>query len=142
MQTAAGDSDRFRSRDEGCRADASLEGLPHACVPARIRRARQADFTAALADAKAVINSGTYSLEPVFADLWCVARAGGSGSHGLLREHRLQRNHKEFIFTVQFGPNGVYDATHVDADNEYNYCTSSTSASTTTTASGSERRAI
>ena len=51
---------------------------------------KQADFTPALADAKAVINSGTYSLEPVFADLWCVARAGRSGPHRLLREHRLQ----------------------------------------------------
>ncbi|HTE47693.1 MAG TPA: RagB/SusD family nutrient uptake outer membrane protein, partial [Gemmatimonadaceae bacterium] len=35
---------------------------------------KQADFTAALADAKAVIGSGTYALEPVFADLWCVPR--------------------------------------------------------------------
>ena len=81
---------------------------------------KQADFQAALADAKAVINSGTYTLEPVFADLWCVARAGRSGPHGLLREHRLLGKPREFIFTVQFGvrPLRTYD---VDGDNEYNY---------------------
>src|SRR5437899_7685249 len=36
---------------------------------------KNADFTQSIADAKAVIASGAYSLEPVFADLWCVARA-------------------------------------------------------------------
>ena len=37
-----------------------------------------------------MINSGTYSLEPVFADLWCVARPADPGRTGYLRKHRLQ----------------------------------------------------
>ena len=78
---------------------------------------QQADFQQALADAKAVINSGTYSLEPVFADLWCVARAADPGRTGYCENTGYQQNHKEFIFTVQFS----YDLTQYDADNEYNY---------------------
>ena len=113
---AAGDADGFRSRDEGRRADTAVEGVSDARV-SPYSPGKQADFQAALTDAKAVISSGTYTLEPVFADLWCVARAGRSGPHGLLREHRLQQNRKEFIFTVQFS----YDLTQYDADNEYNY---------------------
>lgn len=82
---------------------------------------KQADFQAALADAKAVIGSGAYSLEPVFADLWCVARPADPGRTGYCENTGYQGNRKEFIFTIQFGPNGVYNATNVDADNEYNY---------------------
>jgi len=82
---------------------------------------KQGDFQAALADAKAVINSGTYSLEPVFADLFCVARAADPGRSSYCENTGYNGNRKEFIFTVQFGPNGIYDATHVDGDNEYNY---------------------
>jgi hypothetical protein len=77
----------------------------------------QADFQAALTDAKAVINSGTYSLESVFADLWCVQRAADPGRTGFCENTGYQQNHKEFIFTVQFS----YDLTQYDADNEYNY---------------------
>jgi hypothetical protein len=82
---------------------------------------KQADFQSALADAKAVINSGTYSLEPNFADLFCVARPADPGRTGYCENTGYQGNRKEFIFTVQFGPNGLYAATNVDADNEYNY---------------------
>ncbi|MGH7618547.1 MAG: RagB/SusD family nutrient uptake outer membrane protein, partial [Gemmatimonadaceae bacterium] len=82
---------------------------------------KQADFQQALSDAKAVIASGTYSLEPVFADLWCVARSADPGRTGYCENAGYNGNRKEFIFTVQFGPNGVYAATNVDADNEYNY---------------------
>ncbi|HEY2163225.1 MAG TPA: RagB/SusD family nutrient uptake outer membrane protein [Gemmatimonadaceae bacterium] len=82
---------------------------------------KQADFQSALTDAKAVINSGTYSLEPVFADLWCVARPADPGRSGYCENTGYQGNRKEFIFTIQFGPNGIYNATNVDADNEYNY---------------------
>ena len=82
---------------------------------------KQSDFQAALTDAKAVINSGTYTLEPVFADLFCVARPADPGRTGYCENTGYQGNRKEFIFTVQFGPNGVYNATNVDADNEYNY---------------------
>jgi len=82
---------------------------------------KQADFQAALADAKAVINSGTYSLEPVFADLFCVKRPADPGRSGYCDNTGYNGNRKEFIFTVQFGPNGVYAATNVDGDNEYNY---------------------
>src|SRR5262249_35978212 len=78
---------------------------------------KQADFNAALADAKAVIGSGTYSLEPVFADLWCVARPVDPGRTGYCENTGYNQNHKEFIFTVQFS----YDLTQYDADNEYNY---------------------
>ncbi len=82
---------------------------------------KQGDFQKAAADADSVINSGTYSLEPNFADLWCVARTADPGRTGYCENSGYNGNKKEFIFTVQFGPNGLYDATHVDADNEYNY---------------------
>ena len=78
---------------------------------------KQADFTASLADAKAVISSGTYTLEPVFADLWCVARPADPNRTGYCENTGYSQNHKEFIFTVQFS----YDLTHYDADNEYDY---------------------
>ena len=39
VHSAAGDADRLRSRDQGRRADASLEGLSHARLSARTRRA-------------------------------------------------------------------------------------------------------
>jgi hypothetical protein len=78
---------------------------------------KQADFTAALADAKAVINSGTYSLEPVFADLWCVARAADPNRTGYCENAGYNQNHKEFIFTVQFS----YDLTQYDGSDQYDY---------------------
>ena len=78
---------------------------------------KQADFQAALDDAKAVINSGTYTLEPVFADLWCVARPADPGRTGYCDNTGYTMNRKEFIFTVQFS----YDLTHYDANDEYNY---------------------
>jgi starch-binding outer membrane protein, SusD/RagB family len=78
---------------------------------------KQTDFQAALADAKAVIGSGTYSLEPVFADLWCVARPADPGRTGYCDNTGYNMNRKEFIFTVQFS----YDLTHYDAGDEYNY---------------------
>lgn len=78
---------------------------------------KQGDFTAALADAKAVIASGTYSLEPVFADLWCVARPADPNRTGYCENTGYNQNHKEFIFTVQFS----YDLTQYDADNQYDY---------------------
>jgi hypothetical protein len=82
---------------------------------------KSGDFTQALTDAKAVIGSGTYALEPNFADLWCVARPADPGRTGYCENAGYNNNRKEFIFTVQFGPNGIYNATNVDADNEYNY---------------------
>ena len=78
---------------------------------------KQADFTAALADAKAVINSGTYSLEPVFADLWCVARPADPNRTGYCENTGYNQNHKEFIFTVQFS----YDLTQYDGADQYDY---------------------
>jgi hypothetical protein len=78
-----------------------------------------ADFAAALADAKAVINSGAYTLEPVYADLWCVARAGDPGRGGYCDNTGYVQNRKEFIFTVQFS----YNQPNNDADGspQYNY---------------------
>ena len=78
---------------------------------------KQADFQAALADAKAVINSGTYQLEPVFADLWCASRAADPNRTGYCENTGYQGNKKEFIFTVQFS----YDLTHYDGPDQYNY---------------------
>jgi hypothetical protein len=78
---------------------------------------KQADFTQALADANAVIGSGIYSLEPVFADLWCVARAADPGRGGYCENAGYNGNKKEFIFTVQFS----YDLTHYDGGDQYNY---------------------
>jgi len=75
------------------------------------------DFTQALADANAVIGSGTYSLEPVFADLWCVARAADPGRGGYCDNTGYNGNRKEFIFTVQFS----YDLAQYDGPNQYNY---------------------
>ncbi len=78
---------------------------------------KQADFQHAHDDALAVINSGAYTLEPVYGDLWCVARAADPGRSGYCENTGYNQNHKEFIFTVQFS----YDLTNYDADNEYNY---------------------
>ena len=77
------------------------------------------DFTQALADAKAVIASGTYALEPVYADLWCVARAADPGRGGYCDNTSYNQNRKEFIFTVQFS----YTQQNNDLDNtpQYNY---------------------
>ncbi|MEO8622117.1 MAG: RagB/SusD family nutrient uptake outer membrane protein, partial [bacterium] len=79
----------------------------------------QADFSAALADAKAVIASGTYALEPVFADLWCVARAGDPGRGGYCDNTGYVQNRKEFIFTVQFSY--TQQNNDVDGTPQYNY---------------------
>jgi hypothetical protein len=78
---------------------------------------KQADFQAALNDAKAVINSGTYALEPVFADLWCAARAADPNRTGYCENTGYQGNKREFIFTVQFS----YDLTQYDGADQYNY---------------------
>ena len=78
---------------------------------------KTADLNAALADAKAVIGSGTYSLEPVFADLWCVGRAADPGRTGFCENTGYNQNHKEFIFTVQFS----YDLTQYDGSDQYDY---------------------
>ncbi|MEP6493478.1 MAG: RagB/SusD family nutrient uptake outer membrane protein [bacterium] len=78
---------------------------------------KQADFAAALADAKAVIGSGTYALEPVFADLWCVARPADPNRTGFCENTGYSQNHKEFIFTVQFS----YDLTQYDGSDQYDY---------------------
>jgi starch-binding outer membrane protein, SusD/RagB family len=78
---------------------------------------KQADFTAALNDAKAVIGSGTYALEPVFADLWCVARPADPNRTGYCENAGYNQNKREFIFTVQFS----YDLTHYDGADQYNY---------------------
>ena len=78
-----------------------------------------ADYSAALADAKAVIGSGTYALEPVFADLWCVARAGDPGRGGYCDNTGYVQNRKEFIFTVQFSFSQQNN--DVDGTPQYNY---------------------
>jgi hypothetical protein len=78
-----------------------------------------ADFTAALADAKAVINSGTYTLEPVYADLWCVARAADPGRGGYCDTAGYNQDRREFIFTVQFNYNQANN--DVDGTPQYNY---------------------
>lgn len=63
---------------------------------------RQADFQKALDDAKAVIASGQYSLTPVYADLWCVARAADPRRSGYCETAGYNEQQREFIFTVQF----------------------------------------
>jgi hypothetical protein len=78
---------------------------------------KRADFQRALADAKAVIASGTYALEPVFADLWCVARPADPNRTGYCENTGYVANRKEFIFTVQFS----YDLTQYDGADQYNY---------------------
>ncbi len=78
---------------------------------------RQADFQAALTDANAVISSGVYSLEPVYANLWCVARPADPGRAGFCENTGYTMNKPEFIFTVQFS----HDLTHYDGNDQYNY---------------------
>lgn len=78
-----------------------------------------ADFTASLNDAKTVINSGTYALEPVFADLWCVSRAADPGRGGYCDNTGYNQNRKEFIFTVQFNYNQANN--DLDGTPQYNY---------------------
>ncbi|GAC1478673.1 MAG: RagB/SusD family nutrient uptake outer membrane protein [Gemmatimonadaceae bacterium] len=78
---------------------------------------KQADFQRALADAKAVIASGAYALDPVFANLWCAPRTADPNRTGYCENAGYNPNNREFIFTVQFS----YDLTHYGADNEYNY---------------------
>jgi hypothetical protein len=78
---------------------------------------KTADFTAALADAKSVINAGTYSLTPVYADLWCVARAADPGRSGFCENTGYNAAQSEFIFGVNFS----YDLTHYDGADQYNY---------------------
>jgi starch-binding outer membrane protein, SusD/RagB family len=78
---------------------------------------KQSDFQAALTDAKAVIASGAYSLEPVYADLWCAARPADPNRTGYCENTGYIANRKEFIFTVQFS----YDLTQYDAGDQYNY---------------------
>ncbi|MBL0939087.1 MAG: RagB/SusD family nutrient uptake outer membrane protein [Gemmatimonadaceae bacterium] len=78
---------------------------------------RQSDFQAALADAKAVISSGAYSLTPVYADLWCAARAADPGRANYCENTGYNSGQSEFIFTVNFS----YDQTHYDGADQYNY---------------------
>ncbi len=78
---------------------------------------KTADFNAALADAKAVINSGTYTLTPVFADLWCANRASDPGRSGYCEQTGWNANQSEFIFQVNFS----YDLTQYDGADQYNY---------------------
>lgn len=80
---------------------------------------KNADFTAALADAKAVIGSGVYALEPVYADLWCVGRAGDPGRGGYCDNTGYVQDRKEFIFTVQFNFNQANN--DLDGTPQYNY---------------------
>lgn len=86
----------------------------------------QADFTAALNDAKELINNkATYNLdlEPVFADLWCMTRTADQGRTGYCDDTGYnQGNHKEFIFTIQFSATGIWNAADTDdPNNGYNY---------------------
>ncbi|MES2179866.1 MAG: RagB/SusD family nutrient uptake outer membrane protein [Gemmatimonadota bacterium] len=75
------------------------------------------DFQRAATNADSVINSGVYALEPVYADLWCVARASDPGRGNYCENTGYNGNKKEFIFTVQFRA----PLADNDADNEYNY---------------------
>jgi starch-binding outer membrane protein, SusD/RagB family len=68
---------------------------------------RQADFQRALELANTVINSGTYSLLPIYADLWC-------GTHGATKPadpgrqgfcdltNGFTENHREVIWSINF----------------------------------------
>ncbi len=67
---------------------------------------KQADFQKALDDANAVINSGQYSLVPVFADLWCgthrAAAPADPGRQGFCDLTNYSEQNKEVILPVQF----------------------------------------
>ncbi len=118
---APGDADRLRPGDEGRRADAAVQGLSHTRVQGLL--AEQAGRLPVGAHRR----EGGHQLRHLFA------RAGVRGpvvrrtrpptrvARGICENTGYNENRKEFIFTVQFGPNGLYAATNVDADNEYNY---------------------
>ena len=82
---------------------------------------------------------GQYSLEPVYADLWCVARAADPGRGGYCDNTGYNQNRKEFIFTVQY--------TYTQRDDDVGgalsttICISCTWASTTTRTPASASRA-
>jgi hypothetical protein len=68
---------------------------------------KTADFQQALTLANGVINSGTYSLLPVYADLWCAAahRAGtppDPGRQGFCEMSGFVEANKEVIWSMQF----------------------------------------
>ncbi|HEY5218279.1 MAG TPA: RagB/SusD family nutrient uptake outer membrane protein [Gemmatimonadaceae bacterium] len=62
----------------------------------------QADFQQALTLAKTVINSGTYTLVPAYADLWCVNRASDPNRQGWCEVNGLNEGNSEVIFPVQY----------------------------------------
>lgn len=68
---------------------------------------KQADFQKALDLANTVINSGTYSLLPIYADLWCgthgSSKPADPGRQGFCDvTNNFQENNKEVIWSVQF----------------------------------------
>ena len=81
---------------------------------------KQADFQQALTLAKQVINSGTYSLVPLFADLWCGTHSSskpadpGRQSFCDLTNSNWSEKNSEIIWSIQYsydptqyaGPNG------------------------------------
>ena len=60
------------------------------------------DFTKARAYADSVITSGRYSLVPVFANLWCVARAADPLRTSYCDMTGLNEANSEVVFAVQF----------------------------------------
>jgi hypothetical protein len=77
------------------------------------------DFQKSSDLAKTVIGSGTYSLEPVYADLWCVARAADPGRANYCENTGYAPNKREFIFTVQFNLSQTTDV--ASQGDQYNY---------------------
>ncbi len=68
---------------------------------------KQADFQQALALSNGVINSGTYSLLPVYADLWCAAqhRSGtpaDPGRQGFCEMSGFNEQNSEVIWSIQY----------------------------------------
>jgi hypothetical protein len=97
---------------------------------------KQTDFQAALADAKAVIASGTYSLEPVYADLWCVPPIRGGAATATTRTTtRTGRNSSS-----PSSSRTSSRTTTLTARRSTTTCTWSTAASTTTATPASASR--
>ena len=72
----------------------------------------QQDFQRALDMAKTVINSGTYQLTPVYADLWCGTHVTGQPAdpnrQGFCNFSNYNEQNREFIFTVQYTVDPTY----------------------------------
>jgi hypothetical protein len=83
---------------------------------------KQADFQQALTLAQGVINSGTYALVPVYADLWCgthrPAAPADPGRQGYCDSNGFVERNNETIWSIQFS---IDPAQYTNTATHYNH---------------------